>query len=85
MKQFTGETSTLRAAWTKKLETVKVIATVDAADQVLEVNARVTTAMSPVEPVVAEFAEVANLLKDRVWEDRLVPMEQALKAEFRAQ
>jgi hypothetical protein len=68
----------------KKLETVMVVAIVDAADQVVEVEGRVTTSMSPAESAIAEFTEVVNLLKDRVWEERLVPIKDLLAAEFHA-
>lgn len=47
----------------KKLETVMVVAIVDAADQVVEVEGRVTTSMFPADGAIAEFAEVVNLLK----------------------
>lgn len=66
----------------KKLETKIVVSIVDAADQEVEVEGRVTTSMFPPESVIAEFAEVVNLLKDRVWEERLVPIKDALIAEF---
>jgi hypothetical protein len=68
----------------KKLETVMVVAIVDAADQVVEVEGRVTTSMFPAESAIAELAEVVNLLKDRVWEERLVPIKNSLVAESHA-
>lgn len=40
--------------------------------------------MFPAESVIGEFAEVADLLKDRVWEERLVPIKNSLAAEFHA-
>jgi hypothetical protein len=68
----------------KELETVKGVAIVDAADQIADMEGRVTTSMFRAESAVAEFAEVVNLLKDRVWEERLVPIKNALAAEFYA-
>jgi hypothetical protein len=61
-----------------------VVAIVDAADQVVDVEGRVTTSMFLAELAIAEFAEVVNLLKDRVWEERLVPIKDSLAAEFHA-
>lgn len=68
----------------KKLETVMVVAIVDPADQVVKVEGRVTTSMSPAESTIAEFAEVVDLLKNRVWEEGLVPTKNSLIAEFHA-
>jgi hypothetical protein len=65
-----------------KLERVSAVAVVDADNQVLEVQGKVTTSMSPSEVAIAEFAKLVVCLKDRVWETRLKPLEQALKEEF---
>ncbi|MCV7423811.1 hypothetical protein H7K45_24965 [Mycobacterium yunnanensis] len=66
----------------KKLEHVAVTAMVDADGQVVEVQGSVTTTMMPPESAILEFAKVVDLLKDLVWEKRLVPLEADLKQEY---
>lgn len=64
------------------LETAAAIATLDAAGRLLKIEGRVTTSTYPPEQEVAELAGLVTLLKDRVWETRLVPLENKLRTEY---